>query len=231
MRTVLTGRRSEIERLAMSEMIRRARTYRYFIAMFVLAFSNSVIAGQASNSSRLRDPVMSYASAGQFDAADRAIEVSLTSKQPDYELFWEYLSFLVNESSQPSRAARLGQKWLPTVRRAAPPSQGRILKETALGILFGRYRESHLPEDRVAAKKLLIDAVEVNPQVCEAYIHLAMLESLEGQTTAALTMLDRSVETASDSSLRKELLATRDQVRQDPHSLVVIARRTYEFEK
>jgi hypothetical protein len=166
----------------------------------------------------------------QFDQADQAVELSLSSRQPDYESFWKYLYFLVNEAKEPVRAARLGQKWLPAVRKASPPAQGRILKETALGVLFGDFRQTHQASDRTVAKRLLEETVEVNPRVSEAYIHLAMLAGLEGKNQVAMSMLNRGIETASEEAFRQVCLSLREKATKDPTLFMTMARRMYSME-
>lgn len=173
--------------------------------------------------------VLGNAIRGDFDAADRAIERSMVSPQPDFELFWQYQSFLVNEASQPRRAAVLGEKWLATVRQARPRALGRILKETGLGILFGSFRATHSPADKTRARRLIEESVEVNPDVAESFIHLSLLAALDGQNRLAVSMLARAVETSSDRAQREQLSGMLASARSDATVLVSAARRVYEM--
>jgi hypothetical protein len=213
----------------MFDRIRRASPACFALVLTVALTSSILSAQQELGSSALGNSVMRLASQGQFDAADRAMEASLASTQPDYDVFWEYQAYLVNQTgrSQEDRAARLGQKWLPVVRKAPPPARGRIMKETAVGILFGPFSRTHSRADLTAARTLLEDAVQANPQLCEAYLHLALIAALEGQLPAALTMLDRTVETSVDDEQRSQFISLRDQARKDPSYLVTVARRMY----
>lgn len=215
----------------MFNTLRNLTTTGCFAGLLSLSYCGLLSAQQPAPSTTLRDTVMRLAMQQQFESADRAIELSLTSKQPDYETFWNYLYFLVNESKKPFLAARLGQKWLPLVRRAAPPAEGRILKETALGTLYGPFRQTHQAADRIAAKRLLEEAVEVNPNVCEAYIHLAMLAALEGRSQVAISMLDRGIETANDEAFRQMCTTLRDAARKEPTQLIAAARGAYNIEQ
>jgi hypothetical protein len=174
---------------------------------------------------------MRLASEGQFAAADQAMEVSLASTQPDYDAFWEYLAYLANQKHQNDRAAQLGQKWLPVVRKAPPPVRGRIMKETAVGILFGPFARTQSALNRTAARRLLEDAVEANPRLTEAYLHLALIAALEGRVAAVVPMLDRTVETAVDDQQHAYFVNLRDQARTDPRSVVTVARRVYGVEQ
>jgi serine/threonine-protein kinase PpkA len=210
----------------------RAATMRILCAILVtVALQTGMLAAQQrSTAPGTRSPVLDLAHQGQFEAADRAIELELASQQADYDLFWQYLSFLTNEANEATRAVKLGQKWLPAVRREKPQALGRILKETAVGILFGRFRETHLLDDRSAAKALLEEAIETNPDVMEAYIHLALLASLEGQGAASLSLLGRAVETATNDAQREELGKLRDRAGQEEGYLLTIARGMYDID-
>lgn len=192
--------------------------------------TGTVSAQQPSYPPDPRSAVLGLASQGQFQSADKAIELELASGQPDYELFWEYLHFLVNQTDEEARAARLGEKWLPAIRQHRPPALGRILKETGVAILFGRFRETHSSEDYMSAKVLLEEAIETNPQVTEAHLHLALLASLEGRAAASLSLLGRAVETSTDRAQREQFAIVRDRAKREEGYLFAIARRMYDMD-
>jgi hypothetical protein len=214
----------------MSEGTRSASTACFALVLTVALTSGILTAQRGGGSSALRNSVMRPASQGQFDAADRAMEVSLASTEPDYDVFWEYLAYLANQKHQNDRAAQLGQKWLPVVRKAPPLVRGRIMKETAVAILFGPFRRTQSPADRVAARRLLDHAVEANPQLSEAYLHLALIAALEGRLVDMLPMLDRTVETAGNEEQRSSFISLRDRARNDPRDMVSVAHRVYGIE-
>jgi len=213
----------------MYETIRSISTACLALALSVALTSSKVTAQQEQNSSALRTSVMRLASQGQFDAADRVMEVSLGSERPDYNVFWEYLDYLVNQAQpyQNVRAAQLGRRWQVVVRKAPPAARGRIMKQTGIAMMFGLYSQTRSAADRTAARRLLEDAVEANPRLCEAYLHLALIAALEGRLPAGLALLDRTIETADDDEQRAEFASIRDQCRKDSAYLVTVARRVY----
>ncbi len=213
----------------MYDTIRNTSTACFLLVLGIGLTSARVAAQQKSGSSALRTSVMRLASQGEFDAADRAMETSLGSTQPDYDVFWEYLDYLVNQAQpyQNVRAAQLGQKWQAVVRRAPPMARGRIMKQTGIAMMFGLYSQTRSAADRTAARRLLEDAVEANPRLCEAYLHLALIAALEGRLVAGLALLDRTIETADDDEQRAQFISIRDQCRKDSANLVTLARRVY----
>lgn len=213
----------------MYDTIRNTSTACVVLALSIGLTNARVAAQQKSGSSALRTSVMRLASQGEFDAADRAMETSLGSTQPDYDVFWEYLDYLVNQAQpyQNVRAAQLGQKWRAVVRRAPPMARGRIMKQTGIAMMFGLYSQTRSAADRTAARRLLEDAVEANPRLCEAYLHLALIAALEGRLVAGLALLDRTIETADDDEQRAQFISIRDQCRKDSANLVTLARRVY----
>jgi len=202
----------------------------FIVASLAWVDSGALAAAQERSAVGLTpNTLLGLAKRGDFETADHAIERNLSSPRPDFELLWQYQSFLVNQASQPSRAATLGEKWLPTVRHAKPKAQGRILKETALGILFGSFRQTHAPAAKARARRLLEECVEVNPTVSEAFIHLALLSALEGQPRVAVSMLDRAVEGSTDRSQREQLSSMLASARSDATVLLNAARRVYQI--
>ncbi len=211
----------------MSNGIRSACTT--CLAVFLGIAQTSATLTAQRGSSTLQASVLRLASQEQFDAADRVIEGSLFSAQPDYDAFEAYLGYLVNQARpfQNVRAAHLGQKWLPVVRKAPPEVRGRIMKETAVGMLFGNFRQSQSAADRIAARRMLEDAVEANPRLCEAYLHLSLIAALEGRQLAASSLLDRTIETSDDDEQRAKFSSIRGQSKKDPAYLAMVARSVY----
>jgi tetratricopeptide (TPR) repeat protein len=219
-------------RASMTTIARPAPWHASCAVFVTMALQTGMLAAQQqSGLPDTRSAVEGLASQGQFQAADQVIELELTGQQPDYDLFHDYLSYLVNETDEAARAARLGEKWLPAIRKDRPQALGRILKETALGILFGRFRQTHSSDDYIAAKGLLEEAIEENPQVMEAYLHLAFLASLEGRAAASVSLLGRAVETATDRAQREQIASVRDRAQEDEKYLLAIARHMYSIEK
>ena len=94
-------------------------------------------------------------------------------------------------------------------------------------MMFGLYSRTRAAADRTAARRLLEEAVEANPRLCEAYLHLALIAALEGRLVAGLALLDRTIETADDDEQRTQFISIRDQCRKDSANLVTLARRVY----
>lgn len=213
----------------MSNSIRSACTACLALFLSIAQTSAPLTAQQGRGSSALQASVLRLASQAKFDAADRVIEVSLDSPQPDYDALEAYLGYLVNQARpfQNARAANLGQKWLAVVRKAPPAARGRIMKDTAIGILFGNFRQYQSPTDRIAARRMLEEAVEANPRICEAYLHLALIAALEGRARAASSLMDRTIETADDDEQRAKFISIRDQSQKDTTYLAKVARSVY----
>ena len=181
-----------------------------------------------SASTGLRAQVEWLYSQGRYEEADQLVEHNLKSSHRDYELLWAYVQLLANGREENERAIVLGERWLPVAREERPPALGRLLKETGMAVLYGRYRHTHNESDLYYGKELLEEAIQVNPHVMEAYFHLALIAAYKGKLSKAQSLMTRARETSTTTGEKGEMVRRKiDIMVQNPEIIKKVAKSMF----
>lgn len=163
----------------------------------------------------------------KFEESASRIESYLNENPTDYYVLYHYLQDIGEDHGQYETVIRILDNRLPSIRLADPEWSGRLLKNRAVALLFGRYSLSKNREDLLKAKNDLLLSVEYNPKISESWLHLAIISTIEGDFLDADLYLGRAISTSADGDMTGGMYDMRMMLRNDPAGFLVRMKEFY----
>ena len=182
-------------------------------------------------SGRARKPILdelfALAAKGEFDEAERNLIAFVQQHPADAEVVWSYLDELRVKYGQHERAAAIVSKVLPGIEKNRPEAFGVMLCKRASSVLMGRYGKNGNRKDLNRAKNDLILAVTIDERLAEGWLHLAIVEGIDGKLEPANSSLRRAHETCKDPEGKKKIEWLLALLNENPNEFVELSRTFY----
>ncbi|MCK4394025.1 TIR domain-containing protein [Candidatus Bipolaricaulota bacterium] len=164
---------------------------------------------------------------GDYEESCRQLEIYLGENPSDYPVLYFCVNDLLETYHQFDVVAGLVDSWLPSVEQESREWAGRLLKQKGLALLRHWFQSDRTDKALAEAQEILLGSVELNPDISESHLHIAITYALQGDMLLFDKYLDRTIKTSADPQITLAMIQWRVLLRREPEKLLFEIKHLY----